>query len=109
MLKQEWDSNQTQTIRAKDDYISVATNYSVAYEVTLSNRVSDFHDFCVFFASKGNLFLLLFYSTVPGVVPRDGRKKSPRTSSLCSLYFITFGIIEPIPVILKIEYRLSRR
>ena len=27
----------------------------------------------------------------------------------CRLYFISFGIIEPILVILKIEYRISRR
>ena len=53
--------------------------------------------------------LLLFYSTVAGVVPCGGRKKSPRTLSQCRLYFISFGIIEPILVILKIEYRLSRR
>ena len=37
--------------------------------------------FCVFFVSKGNPFLLLFYSTAAGVVPCGGRKKSPRTSS----------------------------
>ena len=30
------------------------------------------------------------------------------TSSECRLYFISFGIIEPSLVILKIEYRLSR-
>ena len=52
-------------------------NYSVAYEETQSNRVSDFSWFCVFFVSKGNPFLLLFYSTVAGVVLCGGRKKSP--------------------------------
>ena len=33
--------------------------------------------FCVFFVSKGNPFLLLFYSAVSGVVPCAGRTKSP--------------------------------
>ena len=33
--------------------------------------------FCVFFVSKGNLFLLLFYSTVAGVMPCGGRKRLP--------------------------------
>ena len=68
-----------------------------------------FEIFCVFFVSKGNPFLILFYSTVAGVVPCGCRKKSPRTSSECRLYFISFGIIEPILVILKVEYRLSLR
>ena len=36
-------------------------------------------------------------------------KMSPRTLSYCRLYFISFGIIDPILVILKIEYRFSRR
>ena len=63
----------------------------------------------MFFVSKGNPFLLLFYSTLAGVVQRWGRKKSPRTPSSCRLYFISFGIIEHILVILKIEYRLNRR
>ena len=31
-------------------------NYSVAYEETQSNRISNFRDFCVFFVSKGNPF-----------------------------------------------------
>ena len=35
--------------------------------------------------------------------------KSSRTSSQCRLYFISFRIIEPLLIILKIEYRLSRR
>ena len=48
-------------------------NYSVAYEETQSNRVSDVCDF-VFFVSKGNPFLLLFYTTIAGVVPCGGRK-----------------------------------
>ena len=54
----------------------------------------------VFFVSKGNPFLLLFYSTVAGVVPCGGRKMSTRTSSVCRLYF---RIIEPVLVILKIK------
>ena len=54
-------------------------------------------------------FLLLFYSTVAGVCRVAAVIRSPRTSPLCRLYFISFGIIEPILVILKIEYRLSRR
>ena len=29
----------------------------------------------MFFVSKGNLFRLLFYSTVAGGVPSEGRKK----------------------------------
>ena len=33
--------------------------------------------YCVFFVSKGNSFWFLFYSTVAGVVPCGGRKKSP--------------------------------
>ena len=42
--------------------------------------------FCVFFVSKGSIFLLLLlfykmYSIVAGVVPCGGRKMSPRTSS----------------------------
>ena len=53
-------------------------NYSVAYEETQSNRVSDFRDFCMFFVSQGNHFLLLFYSAVAGVVLCGGCKKSPR-------------------------------
>ena len=37
--------------------------------------------FSVSFVSKGNIFLLLFYSTAAGVVPCGGHKTSPRTSS----------------------------
>ena len=44
----------------------------------------------------------IFYSTVAGVVPCGGRKKSPRNHPSAG-YFISFGIIEPILVNLKIE------
>ena len=64
--------------------------------------------FCVFFISKGNPFWLLFYSTVAGVVPCGSSKKSLHILSWCRLYLISFGIIEPILVILKIEYSFSR-
>ena len=37
-------------------------------------------------------------------MPCGGHKTSTRSSSYCRLYFISFGIIEPILVILKIEY-----
>ena len=37
--------------------------------------------FRVFFVSKDNPFLLLFYSTVAVVMPCGGREKSPHTSS----------------------------
>ena len=56
-------------------------NYSVAYEETQLNRVSDFRDFVFSMFPKAILFLLVFYSTVAGVVPCGGRKKSPRTLS----------------------------
>ena len=60
-------------------------NRSVAYEDTQSNLVSDFRDFeCSFFPI---LFFFYFYSTVAGVVPCDGREKSPRTSSSCRFVF----------------------
>ena len=36
---------------------------------------------CIFFLKFCIIKLLLFYSTVAGVVPSGGRKKSPRTSS----------------------------
>ena len=36
-------------------------NYSVAYEATQSNRVSDFRDFVCSLFPKAILFLLLFY------------------------------------------------
>ena len=49
-------------------------NYSVAYEETQSNRVSDFRDFVCSLFPKA-----ILYSTVAGVVPHGGRKKSPRT------------------------------
>ena len=39
-------------------------NYSVAYEETQSNRVSDFRDFCVFFVSIGNPFIRFYLLTV---------------------------------------------
>ena len=39
-----------------------------------------------------------------GVLQCGGRIKSLHTSSECRLYFISFGIIDPILVILKIEY-----
>ena len=44
-------------------------NYSVAYEETRSNRVSDFRDCVCSLFPKAILVLLLFYSTVAGVVP----------------------------------------
>ena len=55
-------------------------NYSVAYEETESNRVSDFRDFVCSLFPKAILFYF-YYSTVAGVVPYGGRKKSPRISS----------------------------
>ena len=39
----------------------------------------------------------------------SGSLSVSRTSSWCRLYFISFGIIEPILIILNIEYCLSRR
>ena len=67
--------------------------YNVAYEETHSNRVSYFRDFvCSLFPKQFFFFLLLFYSTVACVVPCGGRKMG-------RLYFISFGIIEPILVI----------
>ena len=47
------------------------------------------------------------YSTVAGVVPCGGRKKSPRISSECRLYFISFGIFKPILVILEFQLPLK--
>ena len=56
-------------------------NYSVTYEKTQSNLVSDFRDFMCYLFSKAIFFLFLFYSTVAGVVACGGCKKSPHTSS----------------------------
>ena len=52
-----------------------------AYEMTQSNRVSDF-------------VCSLFPKAI--LLPRGGPKKSPRALSKCRLYFISFGIIEPV-------------
>ena len=54
--------------------------YRAAYEDTQLNRVSDFHDFVWSLFPKAILFWPLFYSTVAGVMPYGGRKKSPRAS-----------------------------
>ena len=62
------------------DFCSLA-NYSAAYEETKLNRVSDFRDFVYSLFPKAILVLLLFYSSVAGVVPCGSCKKSPRTSS----------------------------
>ena len=51
-----------------------------AYEMTQSNRVSDF-------------VCSLFPKAI--LLPRGGHKKSPRALSKCRLYSISFGIIEP--------------
>ena len=58
----------------------------------MSNRVSDFRDFCV---SKGNPFLLLFYSTVAGVVPCGGRKKSPVHHHSAGYILFPLGSLSP--------------
>ena len=85
-------------------------NYSVAYKETQSNRDSDFRDFVCALFPKAIPVLLLFYSTLDGVVPCGGRKKvSPYIIIVQDIIFYFFGIIEPILVILQIEYRLSRR
>ena len=80
--KNDYFENQIPLKPAQGD-VCIIANYSVAYEETQSNQVSDFRDFvCSLFPkAKGNLFLLLFYSTVAFVVPFGGRKKSPRASS----------------------------
>ena len=52
----------------------LARGYSVAYEETQSNRVSDFRKFVCSLFQKAILFLLLFYSTVAGVVLCGGRR-----------------------------------
>ena len=65
--------------------------------------------FWVFFVSKSNPFLILFYSTVDCVVPRGGRKKPPVHRHSAGYIFFSFWIIEPILVILKIEYRFGGR
>ena len=57
------------------------TNYSVAYEETQSNQVSDFRDFVWSLFPKAILFDFFFSSSVAGVVPCGGRRKSPHTSS----------------------------
>ena len=62
--------------------------------------------FWVFFFQRQS-FLTFILLTVTGVVLCGGRKISPHTSSLCRLYFISFGIIEPILVILIIRYPLA--
>ena len=56
-----------------------------------------FSRFCVFFVSKANpfFFLLLFYSTVDGIAPCGGRKKSPvHHHSACYILF-PLGSLSP--------------
>ena len=45
---------------------------------------------------------------ISGIFKNDYSKIKVRTDSKGALSFISFGIIEPILVILKTEYRLSR-
>ena len=59
----------------------VPANYTVAYEETQSNQVSDYCGFVCSLFPEAFFFLLLFYSTVVVVVPCGGRKQSPCTSS----------------------------
>ena len=61
----------------------------------------------MFFVSKSTLFDFYFYSTVAGDVPCGGRKVSSYIIILQVIFYFLW-ISEPILVILKIEYRLSR-
>ena len=68
-----------------DSYLIPSVNYICYCDKYISIMLDSSMYTCVFFISKGNPFLLLFYSTVAGVVPCGGRKKSPRTSPKFSL------------------------
>ena len=58
----------------------------------------------VFIVSKGNHFDIYFTTLQLLLVPCGGGRTSPRTSLQCRLYFISFGIIGPIVVYLKMEF-----
>ena len=47
-------------------------NDIVAYVETQSNRVFDFHDFCVFFVSKCNPFILLLKESTKRLFEKEG-------------------------------------
>ena len=79
-------------------------NYSVTYKETNSNRVSDFRDYVCSLFPKAILFYFYFI-LLQLMLCRVAAVKSRQ----CRLYFISFGIIEPILVSLKNEYRSSRR
>ena len=63
-------SNSHALVPAKSDIVCSLANYSVSYEVTQSNRVSDFHDFVcslsMFFVDTAQkpcrFFLGMFFS-----------------------------------------------
>ena len=60
---------------------------------TQLNRVSDFRDFVCSFFSQRQSFLLLFYSTVAGVVLCSGRKISTNRKILfLETYFFSHFI-----------------
>ena len=96
------------------------TLYIAAYE-DLKKHSLRFSIFCVFFGSKGILFVFLFYSTAAGVKCRLANfyfhlylagskcrvatvKRLPVLQHSADNIIISFGIIEPIVVIFKIEY-----
>ena len=84
-------------------------NYSVVYEETQSNRVSDFRDFFFFFFFfKSNPFLLLFYSTVADVVPCGGRKVSPYIIIMQVIFYFLWDHLAH-PGYFENRIRLSRR
>ena len=63
----------------------------------------------IFITAKGNLFDVYFTTLQLVLVPCGSSRTSPHTSPQCRLYFISFGIIEPIEVYLKIEFCLCIR
>ena len=60
----------------------------------------------MFFVFKGNLLDFYFFLTAAGVKCCVVAVR-PRTSHGADDIFISFGIIKPILITLKVEYRLS--
>ena len=75
-----------------------------AYKASQENRDSRFLICSVFFVSKGNLFYIYLTTWQLLLVLCGGIRTSPRTSPQSRLYFVSFGIIGPIAVSLKMDF-----
>ena len=86
------------------DGVSSVANFIPAYEESQSNQDSHFLICNVFYVSKGNLFDVYFTSLQLMLVRCGGRRTSPHVLHQNAVYFISFGIVEPIVVSLKTEF-----